>query len=59
MEPTLGNYVLTSPRRPPTSPRHTLTVTGVTASNKVYDGTAAATLDTAGGHAPGVVAGDA
>ena len=36
----------------------TLTVTGITASNKVYDGTTDATLDTTGIALAGVVAGD-
>ncbi len=36
----------------------TLTVSGVTAENKVYDGTNAATLDTAGAALQGMVSGD-
>ena len=37
----------------------TLTVTGVTANNKTYDGTATATLNTSGATLHGVVSGDA
>ena len=54
-----GNYVLTQPTDDrATSPPATLTVTGITANNKVYDGTTDATLDTTGATLVGVVAGD-
>ena len=41
-----GNYVLTPPTTTANITAATLTVTGITASNKVYDGTTDATLDT-------------
>ena len=42
-----GNYILTPPTTTANITAATLTVTGITASDKVYDGTTDATLDTA------------
>src|SRR5579884_1356912 len=53
-----GNYSLTQPTTTADITAKTLTVSGVTASNKVYDGTTAATLNTGGASLVGVVAGD-
>src|SRR5207244_3869232 len=54
-----GNYVLGSPVTTTANiTPATLTVTGVTASSKVYDGTTKATLNTASAALVGVVAGD-
>ena len=43
-----GNYTLVQPTTTADITIGTLTVTGITASNKVYDGTTVATLDTSG-----------
>ena len=43
-----GNYILTPPTTTANITAATLTVTGITASDKVYDGTTDATLDTTG-----------
>ncbi len=53
-----ANYVLEQPTTTADITAATLTVTGVTASNKVYDGTIGATLDTSAAALSGVVAGD-
>ena len=53
-----GNYLLVQPTTTADITLGTLTVTGITASNKVYDGTTDATLDTTGITLAGVVAGD-
>ncbi len=53
-----ANYVLEQPTTTADIAAATLTVTGVTASNKVYDGTIGATLDTSAAALSGVVAGD-
>ena len=43
-----GNYTLTQPTTSASITPATLTVTGITASDKVYDGTTSATLNTSG-----------
>ena len=53
-----GNYILTPPTTTANITAATLTVTGITASDKVYDGTTDATLDTTGAVLEGVIAGD-
>ncbi len=53
-----GNYTLTEPSTTADIMAATLTVTGLTAANKTYDGTTAATLDTSGVVLEGVVPGD-
>ena len=53
-----GNYVLTAPTTTANITAATLTVTGITASDKVYDGTTDATLDTTGAALVGAIAGD-
>ena len=53
-----GNYVLTQPTTTADITLGTITVTGITAANKVYDGTTGATLDTSGATLVGVVAGE-
>ena len=52
------NYVVTQPTTTADITAATLTVTGITAANKVYDGTTDATLDTSGATLVGAVAGD-
>ena len=52
-----GNYILTQPTTTANITAATLTVTGITASNKVYDGNTDATLDTTGAALVGVVDG--
>jgi gliding motility-associated-like protein len=54
-----GNYTLTQPSATANITKAGLTVSGVTANNKVYDGTAAATLNTGGAGLVGVFGGDA
>ena len=54
----VANYALTQPTTTANITPATLTVTGVTANNKVYDATKAATLNTAGATLVGVIAGD-
>lgn len=55
-----ANYTLGAPQATATADINAkdLTVTGITASNKFYDGTTAATLNTAGATLNGVIAGD-
>jgi hypothetical protein len=53
-----GNYSLTQPTTTASITGATLTVTGITTSNKIYDGTTAAALDTTGATLVGVVSGD-
>jgi trimeric autotransporter adhesin len=53
-----GNYILTQPTTTADITAATLTVTGITAANKVYDGTTDATLDTSSATLVGAVAGD-
>src|SRR4029077_15961416 len=53
-----ANYALTQPTATANITPATLTVTGVTANNKVYDATKTATLNTAGATLVGVIAGD-
>src|SRR5207245_1681981 len=53
-----GNYSLTQPTTTANITAATLTVTGVTASNKVYDRTTTATLNTASAALRGVISGD-
>jgi gliding motility-associated-like protein len=56
-----SNYTLSFAGSPTTTATITvsgLTVTGVTANNRVYDGTTSATLNAGGGHLAGVVSGD-
>lgn len=52
------NYTLTQPTATANITAKALTVTGVTANNKVYDGTTAATLSTSTAALVGVVSGD-
>ena len=52
------DYTLTQPTTTATISQATLTVTGITANNKPYDGTTAATLNTGGAVLHGVVSGD-
>ena len=54
-----GKYSLTQPSATANITAASLTVTGVTASDKVYNGTTAATLNTASAVLVGVVSGDA
>src|SRR5207237_907482 len=55
-----GNYTLTQPARLTANITvKTITVTGISANNKVYDGTTAATLNTGSSAPVGVVSGDA
>ncbi len=56
--PDAANYTLTQPAATASITAKGLTVAGVTANDKVYDGTTAATLSTAGASLVGVVAGD-
>ncbi len=53
-----GNYALTQPSATANITAKALTVSGTTASGRVYDGTTAATISTAGAALVGVVAGD-
>jgi hypothetical protein len=53
-----GNYSLTQPTTTANITSKSLTVSGVTASNKTYDATTNATLNVAGAALVGVVAGD-
>src|SRR5260221_263208 len=53
-----GNYTLTQPTLSADITAKALTVTGVTASNKTYDGTNSATLNNGAAALSGVVAGD-
>ena len=53
-----GNYSLTQPTTTADITQGTVTVTGITASNKVYDGSTDATLDTSGFALNGVATGD-
>ena len=53
-----GNYALTAPTTTANITPFGLIVTGVTASNKVYDGTTSASLNLAGALLQGVVDGD-
>ena len=52
------DYTLTQPTTTANITPATLTVTGITANNKPYDGTTAATLNTGGAVLHGVVSGD-
>lgn len=53
-----GNYTLTQPTTTANITSASLTVTGITASNKIYDATTAATLTTTGAALSGIVLGD-
>ncbi|HEY1792878.1 MAG TPA: YDG domain-containing protein [Opitutaceae bacterium] len=53
-----GNYSLTQPTTTATISSADLTVSGVTASNKVYDGSTLATIGTSGAALVGVLGGD-
>ena len=53
-----SNYSLTEPTTTANITQQNLTVTGITANDKVYDGTTAATLNTGGATLVGVIAGD-
>jgi hypothetical protein len=53
-----GNYVITPPTTTADISAATLTVSGITAGNKTYDGTTVAAIDTSGAMLSGVVAGD-
>jgi hypothetical protein len=53
-----GNYTLTPPALTANITPAPLTVTGITANNKVYDGTTAASLDTTDATLVGAVSGD-
>ena len=54
-----SDYTLAQPTTSASITPRDLTATGITANNKVYDGTTAATLNTAGAGLDGVIAGDA
>ena len=54
-----GNYILTQPTATANITSAGLTVTGITAASKVYDGTMNATIDTSSGSLNGVLPGDA
>src|SRR6185503_10164759 len=56
--PDAGNYTLTQPATTANITTATVSVAGVTANNKVYDGTTAATLNLASAALVGVVSGD-
>ena len=53
-----ANYVVVQPKATANITQATLTVTGITATNKVYDGTTNATIDTTNIALVGVIAGD-
>lgn len=53
-----GNYTLVQPTTSATIAKKTITVSGITAQNKVYDGTTAATASGAGASLAGIVTGD-
>ncbi len=53
-----GNYSLSEPTTTANITPATLTVSGITAANKIYDGTTMATLTTSGATLDGVVHGD-
>ncbi len=53
-----GNYTLTPPTTTANITGMALTVTGITANNKVYDGTTSASLNLAGAVLQGVLGGD-
>src|SRR5437879_4855637 len=53
-----GDYTLAQPTTTANITPAALTVTGITASNKVYDGTTKATLNAASAALAGVIAGD-
>jgi hypothetical protein len=53
-----GKYTLTQPTTTAAITVATLTVSGITANNKMYDGTTAAVLQTSGATLPGKVNGD-
>ncbi len=53
-----GNYTLTQPTATADILGIALTVTGITANNKIYNGTSAATLNTSGAALTGVIPGD-
>ena len=55
----IGNYTLTQPALTGNITAKGLTVTGITASNKAYDGNTNATLNTTGATLVGAVTGDA
>lgn len=57
--PDSGNYTLTQPGSGANITPASLTVTGITASNKNYDGNTSATINTAGAALVGIFAGDA
>jgi gliding motility-associated-like protein len=54
-----GNYTITQPTTTANITKATLTVTGVTANNRVYNGTTSATLNTGSAGLSGVIGGDA
>jgi sugar lactone lactonase YvrE len=56
--PQAGNYTLTAPTLTANITPQQLTVTGVTANNKVYDSTTAATINASGAALNGVLSGD-
>jgi hypothetical protein len=56
--PQVNDYTLTQPTTTANITAATLTVTGVTAKDKVYNGTTAATVDATGATLAGVVTGD-
>ena len=53
-----GNYTLTQPTTTANITAAALTVTGITAQNKVYNGTTAATLNLANAQLSGALSGD-
>src|SRR5262249_38129126 len=56
--PNAGNYTVTQPTATATITPAPLTVTGITANNKPYDGTTNATLNTGGATLNGVISPD-
>ena len=56
--PQAGNYMLVEPSTTANITPAMLTVTGITADDKAYDGTTAATLNTGGAMLMGLVPGD-
>ena len=57
--PDAGNYIFSQPSASAAITAAPLTITGVTANNKNYDGTTSATLNTGSAALSGVMAGDA
>ncbi len=54
----ISNYLLTQPTATANITGQNVTITGVTANNKVYNGNTSATLNTGGASLSGVISGD-